>query len=95
METCLLKTPTTLYKEVGAGRKSINLPRENTVRQGDIIYLIEQLPGGGYPGNRLCRIAGTVTEHEDGYTVELWPIKEYELPRRTKWQSNKSHRKRA
>jgi hypothetical protein len=95
METCLLKTPTTLYSQIGAGRSSINLPKEKAVSQGDIIYLVEQLPNGTYPGNRLCRIAGTVTEHEDGYTVELWPVKEYEIPRRTKWQSNKSRRKRA
>lgn len=95
METFLLKTPTALYKEVGAGRNRINLPKEHTVGKGDIIYLIEQLPDGRYPGNRICRIAGTVTEDEDGYTVELWPITEYELPRRTRWQSNRSPRKRA
>lgn len=95
METCLLKTPAALYEEVGAGRQNISLPKEHAVSKGDIIYLIEQLPDGRCPGNRLCRIAGTVTEQEDGYTVELWPITEYELPRRTRWQSNKSHRKRA
>lgn len=96
METCLLKTLTPLFEEVKAGKQSITIRRrEQPCRPGDVIYLIEQTIEGNFPGNRICRIAGTITENNGNYTVELWPVKEYETPRRTRWLSNQSHRKRA